>query len=301
MKTLQEVVNAVKGIQPKRVAVSAAADADVLEAIQWAYESGIAQPILVAGKAELQQIAAKSGIDLTPFEIIDVPDPDQSALEAVKLVSSGKADIIMKGLLQSGSFLKAVLHPEFGLRKENRVISSIAMMEASELGRLLMITDPGFIPCPDLNMKKSILRNAVEVAHKLGLINPNVAVLCASEVSSPKLQATMDAKALEEMNQSGEITGCTVAGPISLDLAISQKSAAHKGYTHPVAGCADILLVPTVEVGNVLYKSLVYFTNMPTGGVMTGAKAPIIFTSRADSPDTKFNTIALAAYLAMKG
>lgn len=298
MKKIMDAFEALRTREPLRLAVSAAADADVIQAVAQAVDGKIVIASLVGDKSRILELCAELNIDPSKFDIIDVPDAAASAAEAVKLVSGGKADIIMKGQVQSGVFLKALLDPEFGLRKENSAISSIAVMETAE--RLMLITDPGFIPAPDLEMKKKILVNAVDVAQRLGIAEPKVAVLCASEAVSAKMQATVDAKTLEDMNQAGEITGCTVAGPISLDLAVSEHSAKHKGYSHPVAGKADILLVPTIEVGNVLYKSLVYFANLPTGGVMTGARAPIVFTSRADSAETKANTIALAAYLAGK-
>jgi len=300
MKSLQEVYDAISGGKLKKIAVSAAADLDVLTAVSKAREDGIAEAILVGDKKKIIKIANENNIDITPFEIIHIEDANGSALEAVKLVSSGKADIIMKGLMESAPFLKAILNPEFGIRQEGRIISSLAVMEVKELDRLLFITDPGFIPMPDLKMKESIIKNAVEVVRKLGIERPKIAMLCATETVNPKMIATVEAKELEEMNRNGEILNCVIAGPISLDLAISKQSAKHKGYKSEVAGEADVLVVPTLEVGNVLYKSLVYFAHLKTGGIMTGAKTPIIFTSRADSFETKLNTIALAVYLAQK-
>jgi phosphate butyryltransferase len=300
MKTMQDIRDAVKGAKPKKVAVAVAADSDVLSAVNAAKQAGIANFILVGDKERILEISKENKFDVSGMEIIEEKDPAGAAAKAVGLVASGKADIVMKGLLESSVFLKAVFAKEGGLKVEGNIINSMAIMEMKELDRLVIITDPGFIPLPDLETKKKMIQNAVSVMVKMGIAEPKVAVLCASETVSPKMISTVDAHELEEMNKRGEIKGCQVAGPISLDLAISEKAAKHKGYTHPVAGKADLLVVPSIEVGNVFYKSLIFFAHLPSGGVVAGAKAPIIFTSRSDSAETKLNTIALAVFLAQK-
>ena len=301
MNSLNAVWSALKGTKARRMAVAAAADEQVLTAVSKACELGIAEAILVGDAAKIRQISGERGIDLSSFEIIDEPDNTAAARKAISLVSGGRADVIMKGFLDSPVFLKAVLDKKIGIRKEGSIISAIAVMDMPQQKRLVFITDPGFTPLPDLQTKKKLIENAVGVARKLGIDCPKVAALCAVETVSPKMIATIEAKELEEMNQRGEIKDCVVAGPISLDLALMESAAKHKGYDHPVGGKADILLVPTLEVGNVLYKALAFFANIPTGGIMTGANAPIVFTSRADTFETKLNTIALAMYLAQKG
>lgn len=278
--------------------MASAADLEVLKAVSATYDLGVMEVILVGEKEKIQSIAKEHEINVDMFEIIDVKDANECAIEAVKQISTGNADILMKGLVDSGDFLRAVLNKEYGIKKENSIISAIAVMELKKLQRLVLLTDPGFTPLPDKDMKVKILNNAVDIAKKMGIITPKVGMLCAAETVNPKIIATVEAKEIEEMNQEGTITGCEVAGPISLDLALSKEAAEHKGYNSPVAGSVDILVVPTLEVGNVLYKSLSYFAEMETGGVMTGAKVPIVFTSRADSARTKANTIALAIYLA---
>jgi phosphate butyryltransferase len=299
MKSIDEVFAKIKDVCPKKLAVAAAADLDVLAAVNSAKQTGIADAILFGNKKKIIEIMKAYDIDANLFEIIDAVDDKDASLQAVKFVAEGKADIIMKGLIESGPFMKAVLNSTTGLRQEGKIISSIAVTEIKEQKRLIFISDPGFIPLPDLQTKKKIIENAVETMHSLGISEPAVAALSAMETVNPKIISTVEARELEEMNQRGEITGCIVAGPISLDLAISEKSAKHKGYHHPIAGKADLLLVPSLEVGNVLLKSMVYFAHTPIGGIVAGARAPIVFTSRADSVQAKLNTIAFAVLLAM--
>lgn len=300
MKSIQEVWDLLKEAKPKKIAVACAADKPVLEACSQAAERGIARFILVGDTAAIRRIANENSISLAGFEFVEEKDEVEAGLKAVQLVSGGKADVIMKGLMSSSNFLRACLNKEVGIRKEGSTISAVAVVESSKVDRLLFITDLAITPMPDLETKKKILNNAVEVARKLGVEEPKVACLSGSEIVSAKIASSADGAALQEANQRGEITGCIVAGPISFDLAMSKEAVKHKGYQNPVGGCADILLVPSVDVGNVLYKSITYFTEITTGGVMCGARAPIVFCSRADSAQTKLNTIALAVYLADK-
>ena len=297
MKKLEEIFDKLKVDTPARVAVAAAADADVLQAISSAYELGIAEPILVGNEEEIMSIATEKGMDLSSFEIIDKKTEKEAATEAVRLVSDKEADILMKGFLPTGVFLKALLNPDADIRTQGSLMSIIAIFESKDLGRLLFLTDPGFIPAPTFEDKIKMIESVVKVARKFGVEKPNVAVLCASETYSEKIPSTVDAKKLEDLNIAGEIKDCIVAGPISLDLAISEESAKHKGYNHPVAGKADILIAPDIEAANILLKSMTYFGGMQLGGVMMGADIPIIFTSRTDSANTKLNTIACNAIM----
>lgn len=281
-------------------AVAQAADAHVLEAVTKAYGQGYILPVLFGDEEEIRKIASQENLNIHDMEVHQADTPEEAALQAVAMVSAGQADILMKGQLDSAVFLKAVLNKDCGIRKPGAVISAIAVVELKKLQRMIFITDPGFTPLPDLKTKKVLIENAVEAAQLFEIDEPNVAVLSAAETLNPKMISSVEAEKLQELNESGEITGCRVAGPISFDLALSEASVQQKGYKHPVGGHADILLVPTLEVGNVLYKSLALFADMETGGIMTGATAPIIFTSRADSVETKENTIALAVYMAQK-
>jgi phosphate butyryltransferase len=300
VKTIAEIQQRFNGGALKKIAVAAAGDADVLRSIRAAFDGGITGAILVGDGDQINSAAEDGGIDISPFPIVESADETGAARTAAGLVAEGAAGMIMKGLLPTGIFLKALLDPAFALRKEGTVISAIAVLEAPDQGRLLFLTDPGFVPLPDFETKCKLIHNAVEVVKKFGIDEPKVAVLCAGETVNPKIPVTVEAAELERLNKNGSIQGCLLAGPISLDLAVSESSAKHKNYTHPVAGKADILLAPDLQAANILYKSLAYFGKLKTGGIMTGAKVPVIFTSRSDTAETKLNTILFAAYLAAK-
>jgi len=297
MNSIREIYDALSGVEFKKLAVAAAADDAVLTAVCDAYGRRIVQPILVGDKDAIKNAAAGAGLDISGFRVVQADTEGEAARIAAEMASSGEVDILMKGLLPTGIFLKAVLSKDLNLKSPDRLISTIAMIESKKLGRILYITDPGLIPAPTLDEKIGMLRNAVEVARKFGVDTPKVAALCGSETVNEKIPATVEAARLEEMNRNGEIENCIVAGPISLDLAVSEESAAHKGYSHPVAGKADILLCPDIEAANILYKSLSYFADIETGGVMAGTAKPVVFMSRTDTPRTKANTIAFAAYI----
>ncbi len=294
LDTLREV-----GADTKRskLAVAVAQDAEVLLAVDGAHKLGIADAILVGCEAEIRQIAENLSIDVNKYTIVDEADKVLACRKAVKLVRDGEADVVMKGLVDTSIILKAVLDKEIGLR-ESPVLSHVALFEVPGYDRLFYLTDAAMNIAPDLEAKKHILRNAVKVAHALGNENPIACALCAVEKVNPKMQATLDAAALVEANRSGEIDGCTVIGPLALDNAISPEAAKHKGITDPNAGKADILLVPAIEVGNVFYKSMVFMAKARNAGMIVGAKAPIVLTSRADSDETKLNSIALALKVA---
>ncbi|MDR2245384.1 MAG: phosphate butyryltransferase [Treponema sp.] len=298
MKTIAEIQESLSSGNVRKIAVAAAGDADVLRSIRTAFDEGIAEAILTGNKDQIKKAAEESGIDISPFTLVESADESGAARTAAKLVSEGKAEMIMKGLLPTGIFLKALLDPSFTLRKEGNIISAIAVLEAPDQGRLLFLTDPGFVPLPDFETKRKLIHNVAEVVKKFGIDEPKVAVLCAAETVNPKIPVTVEAAELERLNKNGSIKGCLIAGPISLDLAISESSAKHKNYIHPVAGKADVLLAPDLQSANILYKSLTYFGKLKTGGIMTGANVPVIFTSRSDTAETKLNTILFAAYLA---
>ena len=280
-----------------KLAVAVAQDAEVLLAVDAAYRLGIASAILVGDEAEIRAIADKLNISLDHYQIVHESDKVEACRKAVKLVRDQEADVVMKGIVDTSIILKAVLDKEIGLRM-SPVLSHVAVFEVPGYDRLFYLTDAAMNIAPDLEAKKHILRNAVQVAHALGNENPIAACLCAVEKVNPKMQATLDAAALVEANQNGEIEGCTVIGPLALDNAISVEAAHHKGITDPNAGHADILLVPAIEVGNVFYKSMVFMARAKNAGVIVGAKAPVVLTSRADSDETKLNSIALALQIA---
>lgn len=299
IRNFDDILKHAKERGPKTIAVAVAQDQEVLTAVNQAQKMGIAEAILVGDKDEISRIAKESNIELDNFEVIDIKDMKEASRKAVELVSTGKAHMVMKGLVDTSIVLKAVLDPEIGLRTGN-VLSHVAVFDVSCYDRLMLVTDAAMNIAPNIDVKKQILENAVKVAHSLDNEEPKVAVVCAKEKVDPKMPATVDAQLLEEMNKNGEIKNCIVGGPFALDNSVSEEAAAHKGIKHPVAGKADILLVPTIEAGNVLYKSMVFFSNAKNAGVIVGAKAPIVLTSRADSDIAKLNSIALAVLMAAK-
>lgn len=233
------------------------------------------------------------------IEVIAAQSSAEAAELSVKAVRNGEADVLMKGNIPTANILKAVLNKEWGLRKGS-VLSHVATFEVPNYNRLIFVTDAAMNIAPDVTQKAAIIQNTVEVARAIGIDLPKVAPIAAVEVVNPAMQATIDAAMLTQMNRRGQIKNCVVDGPLALDNAVSQIAAEHKGIVSDVAGKADILLVPTIEAGNVLYKSLVYFADAKVGAMIAGAKAPIVLTSRADSAETKVYSLALAVATASK-
>jgi phosphate butyryltransferase len=295
--TFEELLQIARARGPKKVAVACAQDEDVLLAIHDAYQKGIVEAVLVGDVEAIETIAAEHHIDLEPFEMIDIKDLAEASLKAVSMVSSGEAQMVMKGLVDTSVILKAVLNKEVGLRTGN-ALSHVAVFSVPSYHKLLMVTDAAMNIAPDVNTKKEIIENALQVAKALDIELPKVGVICAKEKVEPKMQATVDAAELVRMNEAGDIKGCIVGGPFGLDNAISKEAAKLKKITHPAAGDCDILLCPTIEAGNVLYKALGFLAQAASAGVIVGAKAPIILTSRADDEETKLNSIALAVLMA---
>ncbi len=295
--TFEEVLKIAKERGPKKVAVACAQDEDVLLAVHHAYQKGIIEAVLIGDEELIETIAAEHHIDLEPYEIIDIKDLAEASLKAVSMVSSGEAQMVMKGLVDTAIILKAVLNKEVGLRTGN-ALSHVAVFSVPSYHKLLMVTDAAMNIAPDLATKKQIIENSLLVAKALDIDMPKVGVICAKEKVEPKMQATVDAAELVKMNENGEIKGCIVGGPFGLDNAVSKEAAKLKKITHPAAGDCDILMCPNIEAGNVLYKSLGFLAKAASAGIIVGAKAPIILTSRADDDETKLNSIALAVLMA---
>lgn len=297
-KGFQDLLKKVYECDRKTVAVAVAEDEPVLEAVQAAKEKGIADAILVGEEAKIREIAANMNIDLAGFEIINEPDHVQAALTAVKLVHDGKADMYMKGLIDTKNFLKSVLDKEVGLRT-GRALSHVCVFEIKGIDRLLFLSDVAFMTYPELEDKVAIINNTVEVCHACGIANPKVAPVAAVEVVNPKMPCTVDADELAKMNAEGKITGCVIDGPLSMDMAIDSAAAAHKGGTdRKIAGDADVILFPDIHAGNLVYKVLTHLCDVKNGNILTGTAAPVILTSRSDSFEAKLNSIALAAVVA---
>lgn len=297
LKSLLDLLDIARG-KGMRLAVAAAEDAHVLEAVEDARKREIIEGVLVGSRPAIEKIAKDLGIDLSNYEIYDIPNAVDAAYKAVDLVREGKCDFLMKGYLQTAELARAVLDKERGLRT-GRVLSMVSLFELSSYPRVFCITDPGITIAPELEQKVDIINNAVDVMHKLGYENPKVAIVSAVEVVNPKIPATVDAAILAKMNQRGQIKGCIVDGPFALDNAVSEEAAKHKKIESPVAGKADIIVLPDIDAGNVLYKALIFIAGARTASVVMGAKVPIVLTSRADSAEAKLLSIALAAVCAM--
>ena len=296
-KSFEELISKANQKTLKKVSVSNAQDEPVLQAVKAAKEQNIASAILVGDEAKIREIAASIDMDLTDFEIINEPDTEAAALKAVELVHNGEADILLKGLLETKTFLKSVLNKEVGLRT-GKMLSHVCVFEIEGIDRLLFFTDVAFNTYPTLADKVNIINNAVEVAHACGIECPKVAPLCAVETVNPKMQPTVDADNLTKMYEGGDFKGCQIYGPLSMDLAIDPEAAVHKGVTNPVAGHADILLFPNIDAGNITYKILVRTAKVKIGNVLVGTSAPVVLTSRSDDFQTKLNSIALATVIA---
>lgn len=297
-KGFDDLLKKVSACSKKKVSVAVAQDAPVLEAVLAAKQKGIADAILVGDEAKIKEIAAAIHMDLSDFEVVNEPDDVQAALTAVSLVHNGKADMYMKGLIDTKSFLKSVLDKEVGLRS-GRSLSHVCVFEVKGMQRLLFLSDVAFMTYPSLEDKAAIIENTIAVCHACGIPNPKVAPLAAVEVVNPKMPCTVDAEALTKMNEEGKITGCIIDGPLSMDMAIDSEAASHKGGTdRKITGDADVLLFPDIHSGNLVYKTLTHLCEVKNGNILTGTAAPVILTSRSDSVETKLYSIALAAVVA---
>ncbi|MGX1192978.1 phosphate butyryltransferase [Metabacillus sp. SLBN-84] len=291
--TLDDLLEKAAQLENKTVAVAAAEDGEVLEAVKLALEREMADFMLFGNKEVIETMLLEKQMDSRRVTIHHARSAEQASEAAVKAVFQNEADVLMKGNVPTAVILKAVLNKEFGLRTGN-ILSHVAVFDVPGYDRYTIVTDAAMNVAPDLQQKKQILENSVTVARKIGIEMPKVAPLAAVEVINPAMQATLDAAALTQMNTRGQIKHCLVDGPLALDNAVSIEAAEHKGIKSGAAGQADILLVPTIEVGNVLYKSLIYFAGAKVGAVIAGAKAPIVLTSRADSAESKLYSLALA-------
>jgi phosphate butyryltransferase len=297
METFDELLEIVEAHPLRKVAVAVAQDGSVLQAIAEARRRNIAEAVLVGDEQAIRDAAAAVGIELDGTAIVNEPDPIRAVDAAVRLVHDGEADILMKGFIHTDDFLRGVLHREHGLRTGS-IMSHVFIAEIRPWKRLLMVTDAAMNIAPDLEQKAAILLNAVYLAHLFGIEAPKVGVLAAVELVNPKMPATMDAAALGTMADRGQfVPPCAVDGPFALDNAINLAAARHKRITSPIAGHADILLVPNIEAGNVLAKSIVYLGGHRLVGLLVGALAPVVLTSRADSHEAKLLSIAGAVLM----
>ncbi|WP_285517169.1 phosphate butyryltransferase [Thermolongibacillus altinsuensis] len=292
---LESLITKATQLAEATVAVAAAEDSEVIKAVIQTLQSGFGQFLLYGDEPKIYDLLGEYAhyVESGNIRIIHADSKAEAAELAVRAVHGNEANVLMKGNVPTATILKAVLHKEYGLRTGN-VLSHVAVFEVPNYDRYIIVTDAAMNIAPDLQQKAEIVANAVKVAKAIGIEKPKVAPLAAVEVVNPAMPATIDAAALSLMSQRGQLTDCIVDGPLALDNAVSIESAQHKGIRSEVAGRADILLVPNIETGNVLYKSLVYFANAKVGAIIAGAKAPIVLTSRADSAESKLYSLALA-------
>lgn len=283
----------------KKAAVAAAHDPDALTSVITARRAGILESVLVGDSGKIRELLAEQGEKAADWEIIDEKNDAKAAYIAAVLVSEKKVDMPMKGLLQTSAFLKAVLDKNLGLITENGLISQATIAQYRQENRMIVVSDCAINVAPDYSKKLKIIQNSVELCHKLGIELPKVVIVAPLEQINPDIQSTVDAAMLTLANSRGQIKGCIVDGPLGFDNAISLESAKHKGIKSEVAGHADILIMPDLASGNILDKSMRYFAEFKTAGVVAGAKVPLIMTSRSDSAENKLNSIIVSVLQAM--
>ncbi|MGL4392621.1 MAG: bifunctional enoyl-CoA hydratase/phosphate acetyltransferase [Fusobacteriaceae bacterium] len=278
----------------KILVVACADDKEVLQSVEAARKLDVISCILIGDEKKICEISESLGIDTKNYQIINILDQIECCKKAVSLIKEKKADILMKGFVDTFVILREVLNSECGLRISGKQMSHVVLFNSPSYHKTILVTDPAMNMSPTLEEKKKLIENGVQVMQSLGVKIPKVAVLCALEKVNQKMIATVEASELQKMNQDGIIKNCIVSGPLAFDLAISKEAVNHKKVSDPVAGDADILLVPNIESGNILYKSFIYFAKVEAAAVIVGASAPFVLTSRSDSEITKLNSILLA-------
>ncbi len=292
-KTIQDLIELAKNKPQKRLVVAVANDPYVLKAVEHARQVLNIKPILVGDEIAITHELQALHYDIKAYQIVDEPNGVLACKQAAYMIRQGEGDILMKGLIDTSILLKAVLDKEFGIRGPRR-LSHITLLELKHYHKLLLLSDAAMNIAPDVELKKEIILNGVEVLHKIGIEKPNVGVIAAVEKVNPKMVATADAQALIESHTD---VSYQIGGPFGLDNAINKEAALHKGVNDPMAGEVDFLLMPAIEAGNILYKALMFLSDAKSASVVCWATHPIVLTSRADSDETKFNSIALAALL----
>lgn len=283
-----------------RVAVVSAHDPDALAALKEAEELGLVEPFLLGNRAKIMEMAGSIGYRIKEDAVEDIPDSGRAAQRALELVRAGRAQLIMKGKINTSELIRAVLDKEKGIRT-SRLLNQVIVLEAPGFDRLLLMTDAAINIAPGIKEKEQITQNTIWVAHALGIACPKVAMLTALEFVNPAMPATVDAAAIAVKARRGEITGAIVDGPIALDVPLSKEAAAKKGLDSPIAGEADIFINPNIEAANIMFRCLVYFAGARNCGVVVGAKVPLVLLSRAETPDTKLHSLALAILVAHQG
>ena len=294
LKSMSDLKGIVAGKPRRKLILAAAQDQPSLSAVIRVWKDDIIEPIFIGDKEEIQNICADNGYNITGLRIIHEPEIDKAVEMAVRMLSTKQGDILMTGKVGSSSLLKCVLNKEWGLRTGN-LLSHIALFEVDTYHKLIAVTDVAMNIAPNLKDKIAIVNNSVSFLNRLGYVMPKVAVLGAVEMVNENMEATLHAALLSKMNQREQIRNCIIDGPLAFDNAVSLESALHKGIKSEVAGDTDLLLMPDIEVGNVLYKSLVFFAKAKVASIILGAQVPIVLTSRSDSEQAKYDSILLSA------
>jgi phosphate butyryltransferase len=291
-----QLIASVKKKKRRKLAIASAEGGEIIEAVKQATDEGIISAVLVGDQSKIEELCKQKDLDKSKVEIINTPDSNLTAKVAVEMVREGRAELLMKGKVGTGTLLKAVLDKESGLHT-GAFLSHVAVVQIKSYPKLMLVSDGGMNIKPDIMQKAEILKNAIEVAKKLGIDNPKAACLAAVELINPDMQETVDAAGLVKMAERGDIKDVTIDGPIAFDAAIDKEAAKMKGIVSPVAGEVDIFLVPDIASGNIFVKSLIYLANAKVGGVIVGAGAPIVLLSRSDSTEAKLLSMALGAII----
>jgi phosphate butyryltransferase len=297
--TFDEMIAAARQAGPVPVAVVAAHDPEVLKAVDQAQHEGMVTATLVGDWPAIEAYAAQTGVDLEGMTLIHEPDTRQAARRVVRLAREGQTATVVKGQIKTAELLSAALNRDIGIRGRG-LLTHVGIYELPGMDRLIYLSDSGVVVYPDVYQKLEIINNVVAVAQRFGVAEPKVAILAASETVHPKIPASIDALALAKMAEQGWVEGAVVDGPLGLELAIDPRAATLEESHSPVAGLADVLIVPNVEAGNIVAKGLLYFAHARMAGLVVGARVPIIINSRADTAETRYLSLAMAAVLACR-
>ena len=298
VRNLDQLVKKVKSLSKKKIAVAFGQDPYTIESIAQAVKEGIADAVLIGDKVVIESVCADKHIDSNLFEIRHNTDAVSSSKHAVKMVRNGDADIIMKGLVGTDKFLKAVMDKEKGLLPPGAVMSYVGALDIPKYDKLLFLSDPAVIPFPDLKQKTAMVNYSVTMAHKLGIENPLVSLVSCTEKVNPGIPNTLTDSIICKLNQRGQIPGCTIDGPLDIFLSCDRDAVEVKGVTTPINGEADILIFPTLEASNVFYKGLMLFAGAELAGLIQGTTHPVVVMSRSESARSKFYCIALSCLMA---
>ncbi|MCX8159697.1 MAG: bifunctional enoyl-CoA hydratase/phosphate acetyltransferase [Candidatus Saccharicenans sp.] len=300
IRKLEDIISEAKNLPARKLVVACGEDPHTIEAVSRAQVEGLAEVVMVGNKKRIEEVADKHGLSASIFTIVNVADNRAALKQAVKMVREGQGDILMKGLVSTPDYMKAILDKENGLLPPNGLLSHVTVLEIPAYHKLLIVSDVAILVLPDLEQKVKILGYAIEVAQALGIENPYAYIISSAETVSQKVLSTVDAAIIKVMAERGQIKGARVEGPAALDLALSKESAAIKGFKGEGAGDADILIFPNIEAGNVFYKACTILAGARLAGLVMGTTAPCVLTSRGDSEESKFYAIGLAVLVSAR-